>query len=67
MRLIDVIRAASGSSQITSGSREFAELIWHLGRFQEVALSSPDDLNSFRLEDEGGRGRALSAVDEIPR
>lgn len=67
MRLIDVIRAASGSSQITSGSREFAELIWHLGRFQEVALSSPDDLNSFRLGDEGGRSRALSAVDEIPR
>lgn len=67
MRLIDVIRAASGSSQITSGSREFAGLIWHLGRFQEVALSSPDDLNSFRLGDEGGRSRALSAVDEIPR
>lgn len=50
-RLIDVMRAASGAGQITSGSRELAEMMKHLCRFQQVALSSPEELQGSRLGD----------------
>lgn len=72
MRLIDVIRAASGASQITSGSAEFAELMWHLCRFQEAALSLPDELNGCRLSDAetmipSGMAGSQKSSTELPR
>lgn len=46
VRLIDVLRSAAGSKQITSGSKEVATVVQQLCRFQQVAMGSPDELRA---------------------
>lgn len=60
-RLIDIMRAASGGNQITSGSKELTYMIRQLCRFQQVALSSPDELHSSRIAE--AEVQALSITD----
>ena len=43
-RLIDVLRTAAGSSQITSGSQEIESLVEELCQFQGAVLNSVDEL-----------------------
>ncbi|OWT42256.1 ATP-dependent DNA helicase PIF1 [Pochonia chlamydosporia 170] len=45
-RLIDVVRSAIGTKQITSGSEELSSILQQLCNFQQAALSSSDELNS---------------------
>jgi hypothetical protein len=51
IRLIDVLRKAVASKEITAGSEEIARMIGQLCRFQVAALDSEDELRATILPD----------------
>src|ERR1051326_1883177 len=70
VRLIDVLRSAMGTNQITAGSKEVAAIVQDLYGFEQVALRSTDDLRSVVVH-EGGPRRVsipggIGADAEIP-
>jgi hypothetical protein len=71
IRLIDVLRNAVGSRQITAGSKEISALVQRLCRFQSAALCSTDDLRATMVPERGPRlphlPGAPSRGAEIPR
>ena len=69
-RLIDIIRNAAGSGQITAGSIEISAMVQQLSQFQEAALHSADDLQATIVQDQGPRTLSLpgglSGMVDIP-
>ncbi|KAH7302896.1 hypothetical protein B0I35DRAFT_403075 [Stachybotrys elegans] len=54
-RLIDVLRSASGSNQITAGSKELSAMTQQLCRFQHAALGSTAELRARIVPEQGTR------------
>lgn len=70
IRLIDVLRDAVGSGQITAGSKEISTItiVQQLCRFQLGALCSTDDLRATVIQERGPRILSLpGGPAEIPR
>ncbi|KAJ6436263.1 ATP-dependent DNA helicase PIF1 [Purpureocillium lavendulum] len=54
-RLMDVIRTALGTSQVTAGSAELTGMLQRLGRFQHSALGSSTELEAAAMRETGVR------------
>ena len=70
LRLIDVIRNAAGSGQITAGSKEISAIVQQLSQFQVAALHSADELHATIVQDQQLRtlriAGGLSGIVDIP-
>jgi hypothetical protein len=55
IRLIDVLRGATGSSQITAGSNEVKSIVERLCKFEQVAMCSAEDLLAVVIPERGRR------------
>ncbi|KAF1807901.1 hypothetical protein P152DRAFT_469269 [Eremomyces bilateralis CBS 781.70] len=55
VRLIDVLRNAMGANQITAGSKEISRTVEQMGRFQQTALGSMDELRATTILEQGPR------------
>ncbi|KID59322.1 arrestin domain-containing protein, partial [Metarhizium hybridum] len=66
-RLIDLVRSASGAGQVTAGSKELADIMQRLSRFQQAALCSADELRASRVAESGKRkvGEGLAHLEGV--
>ncbi|KID83958.1 arrestin domain-containing protein [Metarhizium guizhouense ARSEF 977] len=54
-RLVDVVSSARNARQITAGSKELANMVQKLSRFQQEALCSTDELHASCVVENGTR------------
>ncbi|KAF1807904.1 hypothetical protein P152DRAFT_469266 [Eremomyces bilateralis CBS 781.70] len=52
-RLIDVLRNAMGTPQVTAGSNEISRMVEQMSRFQQTALGSMDELSATAILEQG--------------
>lgn len=69
IRLIDVLRRAVASKEITAGSKEICTIIRQLYRFEVAALSSTDELHATMISDYGTSvsGRSILGTNLPPQ